>query len=712
MSGGGKQQTIGYQYYVGMHMVLLHGPIDNISKFTVDGREAWQGSTTGGTITIDKPELFGGLSREGGISGSVDIALGGPTQTPNAYLQSKIQSVMPAFRGVVSVILKQVYVGLNPYLKPWSFRATRIMVKGNGSNQWYSAKAAIGLDMNPAHIIRECLTDSTWGLGYNESDIDDNSFTSCADALYNENFGLSILWDKSTGLDDFITVILSHIEASLFVDRLTGKFRLKLIRADYNINSLLVLDRASVSKISAFKRKTVAELTNQISVVFWDASTGENNSITIQDTALVQQVRTTIGTSRQYPGISNATLAGKVAARDLKSFSTPTAGGTLYATRKAANLNIGDVFLINWPQYDLNGVAMRVVSIEFGSLEDNAIKIDFIEDIFSFGTSIYAAPTTTAWTSATPSPMASSYHVVMDSPYYEIAQAIGDSAAASLDINAAYLLASCVRPIQGSINAQLWVAEPTYTRYGNVEFCPTAVVTNSMSITATVIAINSAVDIDLVKVGSWAIINTEIVRIDAVSASSITVGRGCLDTVPVAIPLNSRIYFIDDYSNSDGVERVSGEVINVKMLPTTGLGTYPINSATALPITMSNRQYKPYPPGNFKFDGVAYPSTSYPNSSNISVSWSHRDRLAQTTATIYDTTASSIGPEAGTTYTLNVYNASNSLIVSYTNIVGAVQVVPAATLGANIGNIRFELFSVRGGVQSLQKHDWTINRLA
>ena len=32
MSGGGsKEVTVGYKYYVGMHMILCHGPVDNIS---------------------------------------------------------------------------------------------------------------------------------------------------------------------------------------------------------------------------------------------------------------------------------------------------------------------------------------------------------------------------------------------------------------------------------------------------------------------------------------------------------------------------------------------------------------------------------------------------------------------------------------------------------------------------------------------------------
>lgn len=44
--------------------------------------------------------------------------------------------------------------------------------------------------LNPAHIIRECLTDPDWGLGYQASDVDDAAFTYAADLLYIENFGL------------------------------------------------------------------------------------------------------------------------------------------------------------------------------------------------------------------------------------------------------------------------------------------------------------------------------------------------------------------------------------------------------------------------------------------------------------------------------------------------------------------------------------------
>src|SRR5690606_3497700 len=46
-------------------------------------------------------------------------------------------------RGVVGVVLRQVYLGLNPYLKKWSFRVQRIHTRQNGLAQWYYPKAEI-----------------------------------------------------------------------------------------------------------------------------------------------------------------------------------------------------------------------------------------------------------------------------------------------------------------------------------------------------------------------------------------------------------------------------------------------------------------------------------------------------------------------------------------------------------------------------------------
>ena len=224
MGGSSKKVTVGYKYYLGLHMVLCHGPIDKLIRIDVDEKAAWTGASTGGSINVNATELFGGEKREGGVSGRIDVLMGLPTQGPNSYLQGRLGANIPSFRGVMGVVLNQCYIGLNPYLKRWAFWASRIHVRHNGQPQWYDAKAEIAGDMNPAHIIRECLTDSNWGMGYQDADIDEASFMASADQMFLEGMGMSLLWDKSVVLEEFLQIVLKHIDGTLYVDRTTGRF--------------------------------------------------------------------------------------------------------------------------------------------------------------------------------------------------------------------------------------------------------------------------------------------------------------------------------------------------------------------------------------------------------------------------------------------------------------------------------------------------------
>ena len=701
MSGGGGSSdvTVGYKYYLGIHMVLCHGPIDNVSKIMVDDKTAWSGTAIGGAITVSADSLFGGEEREGGVSGTIDILMGESTQAKNSYLQSMLGTTIPAFRGVVSAVLNQVYVGLNPYLKPWSFRAQRIHKTTGGSTQWYDAKAQIGSDMNPAHIIRECLTDSLWGLGYGVSDIDDASFTAAADRLHTEGMGVSILWDKSISINDFIGVILSHIQGSLYISRTSGKFILKLSRADFVTSNLITLDESSISKIVNFKRASIGELVNSVTVIYWDATTGKEGSVTVQDIALIAQQGCVVSTTKQYQGFTTGYNATRAASTELQALSTPLASATIYANRKASNLNVGDVFILSWPRYGVTQLVCRVTMIEFGTLDNNTVKIEAVEDVFSVAAAVYAPPPVTNWTDPVTTPSACTYQFIFDSPYWDIAQKIGDTQAQQLASTASFAQAVGVRPSSDSIYARMYTkSSGSYAESNKLDFCPTAKLAQSIGYLTTTVSVDSWVDRDIIKPGSYAIIDNEIVAVDAVSAGSITIRRGCLDTVPATHVVNARIYFADDFAATDGFEYASGDVARFKLLPVTGKGTYALASATELTSTMVARQAKPYPPGNFKINGSAYPSTV---TGDISATWSHRDRLMQTVKPIVDTTSSSIGPEAGVTYSISLLRASDSAVLaSATGISGESYVLPYyGTL-----DVKLELQSVRSGINSFQKH--------
>lgn len=715
--GSSKKVTVGYKYYLGIHMVLCHGPVDAITRIEVDNKTAWSGSNTGGQISINAPNLFGGEEREGGIQGAVDVDMGGPSQGRNSYLQGRLGSDIPAYRGVLSAVLRQVYIGLNPYLKRWAFWARRINIRQNGIPQWYIARAAIGPDMNPAHIIRECLTDPDWGMGYPEPDVDDASFTVAADQLHSEGMGMSLLWDRSAELDEFIGMVLKHIDGALYVDRITGRFTLKLARGGYNTEELLVLDEDSIERITDFKRNTLGELSNSVTVIFWDITTGKNNSITVQDIALAARQGATVGTTIQYPGFTNGTIASRVAARDLRALSIPLASCTIYANRTASGLNIGDVFVLRWARYGITQTVMRVSNVELGSLDNNLIKITCVEDVFSLSDAIYAAPPPSEWTNPITAPAPCPHHAVIEAPYWELVQRLGDVDAQAQHPTAGFIVASGVRPSSDAMSAKL-LTNPTGSTWedtGTVDFTPTAVTTEPVNPGQTVIAIGSSIDVDVVRVGSYALLGTEIVRVDSITSTLMTVGRGCLDTVPISHIVGTRIFFADDVFGTDGVEYATGETARIKLLPTTGQGTLAESSAPQQTVVITNRHSRPYPPGNLRFNGLAYPS-SLPAAQRVTVSWAHRNRLQQT-ATILDTTAASIGPEAGTTYTLRLYDQGNTLRRTVSGMTGtsyewAAEAFESGLLTTERTGITWTQSSVASGATAATASNMRDNNLA
>jgi hypothetical protein len=69
MAKGGGNITAGYFYSMGFDVALCHSGVDEVRLIKFADRIAWAGSVADGVISIDNPGLFGGESREGGVSG-------------------------------------------------------------------------------------------------------------------------------------------------------------------------------------------------------------------------------------------------------------------------------------------------------------------------------------------------------------------------------------------------------------------------------------------------------------------------------------------------------------------------------------------------------------------------------------------------------------------------------------------------------------------
>jgi hypothetical protein len=835
-------------------MILCHGPTDALYQVRVDDKAAWTGASTGGQITIDAEGLFGGESREGGVSGLVDVEMGGNAQVANDYLSGLLSNV-PGHRGVLGLVLRKCYLGMNPYLKRWAAVVKRIHVRQDGIVQWYDAKAeitssnilpsatgsprrllvefdtdasdaseyahtptlfgtvysfsggnfaigpvvantyvqyssanlgaesALGAsffvictlnsgvndganaliwvsggfsirvelvfqfpftqwqflihsvdlsaavlvgplfdpgtmvelevrmnagwtscsiytdgvlgttfaistppstsgtiqsgkfvsgaaaqdmaisklemlaarsspieyygDMNPAHIIRECLTDPDWGMGYQEADIDDTTFTSAADTLYDEEFGLSLIWDRQIPIEDFIREVLKHIEAVLYVSRVTGRFILKLIRADYDPSTLLIFDESNISKVENVTRRGFDELYNSVSLKYVDNGTNRDASVELQDIAQVQMQGVVINTTVNYPGIPNAILAGKVAARDLRSLSHPAVSCIVHTNRDAKDLTIGDVFKLSWLKFDFSELIMRISGISYGNGRNNTIRIEAVEDVFSTPSVSYVVVDPPGWIDPNVLPIPVTYQLAFEAPYYELAQALGQATADSVLVTnneAGYLGVAAVRPAS-AINAILSVNSGAgYTSAGPFNFCPFGTILSNLDQSDTVVVLDNGVSLTSVIAGTHAQLNDEILVVVSIVGSTFTFERGALDTVPAEHSIGDQVFFWGTFFGADTEEYNTGETVNAKVLPITGLGQLSLVDAVAMPLTMAQRAFRPYPPANYQIDGLYFPSVVI---DSFDITWVHRDRLQQTSGTLLSFLDGSVGPEAG-----------------------------------------------------------------
>lgn len=160
--GSSKKQTVGYKYLFGVHMGIGRGPVDALHEIRVADKQAWFGKATGNTtIQINKPNLFGGDDKEGGVKGPLELMMGESDQEASSGLKTMLGSVLPGFRGAFTAFYNGLVSVNNPYPKPWKFRLNRTL-KGWDGTPWYPEKCRI--------TLVEEVPETVWGHNFTFSD--------------------------------------------------------------------------------------------------------------------------------------------------------------------------------------------------------------------------------------------------------------------------------------------------------------------------------------------------------------------------------------------------------------------------------------------------------------------------------------------------------------------------------------------------------------
>jgi hypothetical protein len=473
-----------------------------------------------------------------------------------------------------------------------------------------------------------------------------------------------------------------------------------------------VLDETSIKEMVSYQRIALSDTVNQLTVYYTDFDTNEERSVCVQDLANFAAQGRVVSDERKYLGITNLSLATKVAMRDLAASAAMLSKLTIKVSRKAYNLVPGDVFVFKWPKLGIEQMVFRVGEVNYGTLSDSTITIEAVEDIYSLPTASYIEIQDPYWQEPVGDPTPCPQQKLVEVPYWDLVRSMSPADFDYLPKNEGLGFVSAVgsRPEGVALNYDLYTSTSSdsgYVKRDTESFCPIAFLAAPVGYTDTTFQIENGVDLDLVRTGDtfYAIVEDEIVRVNTITTNSVSVARGCLDTVPKPHAAGVVVFFASGWQSVDQTERVAGQTIYGKLCPRTGRGVLDLAQAPTQSIKLASRFDRPYPPAYFRINGMAYPDNALVEGA-LTLSWYHRDRTQQTAYIVADTEGN-IGPEPGTTYTAEVRKVSGlSLLASQTGITGNSTTISTVTQDALV---YVDLWSERDGYTSLQKHRITID---
>lgn len=565
---------------------------------------------------------------------------------------------------------------------------------------WGSADA---YGMNPAHSLFYVRTDGEKGrvpIG----DINDASLRAAADRLYYEGFGINWEYDPQRHTPDSWCEHIERLIAGSFERSLEdGQWYLDLARDDYVLDELPIIDDGDILEFRELPT-TLSQAVNSVSVKYFDVVRKE---FVITPAARALGLIRRFGEIHQtldFPEIGNATLAVRVAVRELRSYTTPTRAFELVTTPRPRDIRRSQKFRLQSPKRRIVDMVCIVGEKQHGTLRSGAIRWTVTQHVASMPSSAWIEIEEGVDTRPSQTPLPITAQRAYEAPYVDVCAAMPRAELQALPEDVGFLVAAASDPGQHLDYAMaVSVDGGDYGTVGTGDWAPTAVVVGDYpaALDPTDVHVAGGKLLGTVAVGELVLWDDEWCRLDAIDLDAeppvLTLARGCADTVPADHLDGSRLWFPHGRAAFDATEYSAGEEVDVKLLSNTGSRRLPAGSAAAVTVALDQRQARPYPPGGLRINGEAYPASI---NGDAVVTWAHRDRVLQADMAV-DAAAASIGPEPGVQYAVrNVDLVTDTETYLETGIAGDTHTIPAAALAARN---RLEVWSVRGELDSLQR---------
>jgi putative tail protein len=585
--------------------------------------------------------------------------------------------------------------------------------------------------MNPAHIIYECATNNVWGRGLPTSLIDEDSFFNAAQTLVEEQFGICIRWNRQEDIDKFVGTIVNHIGAAVYIDRQTGLLSLKLIRDDYDPNTLPPFTfQNGLLEITEDSASSADTTFNEIIVNYTDPLSGKKGQVRCHNIGSFRALGTLLSTTVDYLGIPTADLAMRLAQRDLQINSSDLRRLKIKVDRTGWYINPADVIKLHVPERGIDNMLVRVGQIEDGSLEDETITLTCVQDVFSLPATSFVKPQPSFWTPPDKTPRPIQERLVDEATYYDLAENLPPGELDSVATDNGLIKIYAEQPTSTTLDyivSTKTSVEANFVDRTTAGFDAGADLVGDLALHGTDIGFSditgpeagliadAGVNIPVLIVNPLNHAEQEYCRLVSIdtSARTATLARGTIDTIPHPFRSNSKIWFQTNVPTTDFRRLSSSEIADVKLLPRLANAQLDPTLADTDEVTIGARQGRPYPPGNLQIMGnpfdlsqVILPGTE------IALTWAHRDRITQSSFLV-DHTAADVGPEPGTTYTIELSDPATGTIFRTESSISGNSWTYLTGLDDTDGNptaIHFKLYSVRDSLLSWQAYEFNVYR--
>jgi len=384
--GGGQCSPAGYAYFANFAYAFGRD-YDELLEFWRGETVIWTGSNSSSVF-----DFYAQTGKTGDVQSSntgkslVRFYQSGQTVAdPNLTSWSGYEI---AYKEVCYAVFNQCFVGDNINQLP-QYKAKLRKTEYHNNVVWEDSDgndiSTYDGDVNPAVAIYDLL--------YNEAHLspammDLDSFKNVAVQLYKENLGVSFMLSEEKKVADWVQDILDCVDGVMYYSPLTGKYYLKLLRDDYDVDSLPVYDE-SLTKDIELTQSSWANVYTHFNITYVDQRDGKEKTISFVNNASLQVLGRKVEKNIKMPMISRDSVVQSIGGRYLAKYSRPFKQIKFKASfLDLPNLKVGDCFIFENTLLDTKPTVYRITKVSGDEDKSLEIEIEAAEDVFAYNKTI------------------------------------------------------------------------------------------------------------------------------------------------------------------------------------------------------------------------------------------------------------------------------------------------------------------------------------